>query len=286
MSKVESYIWKDAKLICGASKVQNETRLIDMDQEQLQTCYTHCKNMLYNTDPKNLGRMIVLDTISKQLDCCGAELALRYFISLTDSNGKYLYTADSLLMDLHSWTRSIPDYDPKENYRLQDFVEVPAEYQGVSIELLMKACRDGLGNLDHSKITKTFIYDRLGLYLTTDELYAIDKDLEDHGMDPNKITLAAKIENHVKFPLGLSGVEIKINPKGLTGEEFKDMVNLKKLKGYKYCKYSALTSNQLKTLRYKVLFELEERTLYQIKTWKTIMQQIEEVAKYKHYKLS
>ena len=286
MNKIESYIWKDAKLGFSKTETQNETRLVDMDQDQLQACYTHTKDMLYNTNPKNLGRMIVLDTISKQLDCCGAELALRYFISLTDSNGKYLYTPDSLLMELHSWIRSIPDYDPKDNYRLKDFVEVPAEYQGVLIELLMKACRDGLGNLDHSKITKTFIYDRLGLYLTTDELYEIDKDLEEHGIDPNKVALTTKIENHIKFPLGLSGIEIKINPKGLTGEEFKDMVNLKKLKGYKYCKYSALTSNQLKTLRYKVLFELEERTLYQIKTWKTIMQQIEEVAKYKRYKLS
>lgn len=286
MSKIETFVWKDAKLVRGSSEIQNETRFIDMNQDQLQTCYTHSKNMLYNTDPKNLGRIIILDQISQQLDNCGAELALRYFLDLKDNQGKYLYTNESLLMELHSWCRSIENYDPKENYRLQDFVEVPTEYQGVLIETLMKACQDRLGILDHSKITKTFIYNRLGLYLTTEELYEIDKDLEEHGMNPNKISLQTKIENHIKFPLGLSGIEIRINPKGLTGEEFKDMVNLKKLKGYKYCKYSALTTHQLHTLRYKVLFELEERTLWQIKTWKTIMQEIEEVAKHQHFKLS
>ena len=36
----------------------------------------------------------------------------------------------------------------------------------------------------------------------------------------------------------------------------------------------------------KVLFLLEDRTKYQAKKWKEIMSQIEEVAKYKNFKLS
>lgn len=288
MSDINSYIWKDARLNRwdhNKKELQAETRLIDMDKDQLQMCYAHCKEMLYNTNSKNIGRMIILDQISQQLDYCGAELAFRYFLSLKDKNGNYLYSKESLLSDLHTWVRSVPNYSPKNNYRLKDFLTLPSEYQSVLIESLMKACRDALGVFNHSKITKTFIYDRLGIYLTSEELKSIDNDIKSVGIDPEKVTLQEKIENHIKFPLGLSGVEIKINPKGLSGAEFKDMVNLKKLKGYQYCKYSSLTSDQLKTLRNKVLYALEERTAYQVMTWKTLMSQIEEVARYKEFTL-
>jgi hypothetical protein len=79
---------------------------------------------------------------------------------------------------------------------------------------------------------------------------------------------------------------VKINPKGLTGSELRDLVNMKKYKGYRACKYSELTTSQLQTLRSKVLFALEQRTTMQAKKWKEIMTQIEEVAKYKKYKLN
>lgn len=284
--KMDSYIWKDATLKNTKSKMCIETRLIDMDNDQLQMCYDHCKEMLYNTSTKTPGRIVVLDQISKQIDYCGAELALRYFKSLTDSEGNYLYTNEGLLCDLLSWIRSIPNYSSKDNYRLKDILQVPTEYQGVLLEDLAKACKDTLGAFNHSKITFTFIYDTLGLYLTSEELKSINKDLREHGFDPNKITLQDKINNHIKFPLGISDINIKINPKGLTGAEFKDMVNLKKLKGYKYCKYSALTDDQLHTLRSKVLHALEERICKQAHLWTSLMTQIEEVANYKKYKLS
>lgn len=283
--KIDSYIWKDARVKDMQNPIQVETRLVDMTDDQLQMCYSHCKEMLYNTDPKNLGRMIVLQQISKQLDCIGAELALRYFKSLTDTQGNYIYTSEGLLCDVLSWVRSIPNYKPADNYRLKDILQVPAEYQGVLIEDLIKACKDTLGAFNHSKITRTFIYDRLGLYLTSEELKEIDNDLREHGLNPNKIALQTKIDNHIKFPLGIQDVTVKINPKGLSGKEFKDMINLKKLKGYKYCKYSALSDSQLHTLRSKVLHALEARVANQACMWSNLMNQIEEVAKYKHYTL-
>jgi hypothetical protein len=64
------------------------------------------------------------------------------------------------------------------------------------------------------------------------------------------------------------------------------MINMKRLRGWKMCKYSSLSTSQLRTLRSKVLCALEYRTKWQAKKWKEIMGQIEEVAKYKHYKLS
>ena len=283
--KIDSYIWKDARVKDMQNPIQVETRLVDMTDDQLQMCYMHCKEMLYNTDPKNLGRMIVLQQISKQLDCIGAELALRYFKSLQDSSGNYIYTNEGLLCDILSWIRSIPNYSAQDNYRLKDILQVPSEYQGVLLEELIKACKDTLGAFNHSKITRTFIYDYMGIYLTSEELKDIDNDLRNNGLDPSKISFQTKIDNHIKFPLGLQNINVKINPNGLNGKEFTDMINLKKLKGYKYCKYSALSDSQLHTLRLKVLHTLEARVANQARRWSNLMNQIEEVAKYKHYTL-
>ena len=65
---IDSYVWKDARLTHNKDEKQVETRLVDMDEEQLQMIYEHCKEMLYNSDSKNAGRMIILDQIAKQLE--------------------------------------------------------------------------------------------------------------------------------------------------------------------------------------------------------------------------
>jgi hypothetical protein len=244
--------------------------------------YDHCKEMLYNTDTSNAGRMIIIDQIAKQLDYCGAELALRWFKSLTDQKGDYIYSNETLMSELRSW---IAGFDEDENYTLKDFVSVPAEYRNVKISALQLACRDALGSFDHSKITHSFIY-KLGIFLTQEELKEIDDDIKAAGLNPDSYTLQSKIENHIKLPLSIMNAELHIDPKGLSGTEFRDMINMKRLKGWKMCKYSSLSTSQLRTLRSKVLSALEYRTKWQAKKWKEIMSQIEEVAKYKHYKLS
>lgn len=282
MSSINSYVWKDKRLTQDRGEKQVEYKMVDMEEEQLQTIYDHCKEMLYNNDPKNPGRMIVIEHITKQLECCRAELALRWFQTLQDSNGNYLYTAESLMIDIHNWTNRLENAD---NYLLKDFLQVPAEYRNVRIKRLQEACRDSLGSFDHSKITYSFIY-KMGIYLTQEELREIDNDLVEAGLNPDSYTLQTKITNHIKVPLNIIDADIRINPRGLTMGEFRDMINLKHLKGYKMCKYSALTTRQLQTLVSKVLFSLEDKTKCQAKRWKIIMTQIEEVANYKHFKLS
>lgn len=287
MSNINSYVWKDARLTHDKNEQQVETRLVDMDEDQLQMIYSHCKEMLYNTDPKNEGRLVLIDKINEQYNKCGAELALRWFKTLINSaTGAPLYTSDSLYTELKNWVKVIPNYDDNEKYQLKHILEVPASFGNVFVKDLMDACKDALGIFNHSKITYSFIYSQLGVYLTQEELKEIDKDLTIAGLDPEKITLQAKIENHVKLPLGLMNTEVKINPKGLTGSELRDLVNMKKYKGFRACKYSELTTSQLQTLRSKVLFSLETRTKLQAKKWKEIMYQIEEVAKYKHFTLN
>ena len=217
-----------------------------------------------------------------------SEDSFRYdFNSITkiwreDKDGNYIYSNETLMSELRSWTDGC---DPSENYTLKDLVQVPAEYRNVSLNSLQLACRDALGSFDHSKITHSFIY-KMGIFLTQEELREIDSDLKDQGLNPDNYTLQTKIENHIKLPLNVLNVDLKVNPKGLSGTEFRDMINIKHLKGYRMCKYSVLTTSQLRTLRSKVLCALEDRTKWQAKKWKEIMSQIEEVAKYKHFKLS
>jgi len=46
-----------------------------------------------------------------------------------------------------------------------------------------------------------------------------------------------------------------------------------------------MSTNQLKVLRKKVLYALEDEVLVQIKLWETLLKQIEEVAEYNHINL-
>ena len=278
---INSYIWKEKRLTRDRSEKQLEYRMVDMEEEQLQFIYNHCKQMLYNENSKSKGRMIVLNRIAEQLDYCRAELAYRYFLSLENGKtGEPLYSADSLMTELRNITGQIDD-----NYYLGDVMSVPSEYSKVKLKYLKEACKDALGLFDHSKITQSFLCD-MGVYLSQKELKEIDSDLVSYGLNPNKFTLLQKIENHIKVPLNLKeNQSLRINPKGLNATEFRDMINMKHYKGPNTCRYSDLSTGQLKTLLTKVLYALEAKVQYHIKTWGQLMSQIEEVAEYKHFKL-
>lgn len=281
---INSYVWRDARISKDRSEKQVETRLVDLDEDQLQMIYNHCKEMLYNSEYKHLGRMHIVNQIETQLDCINSELAYRWFMEQKDSKGEPLFTPESLLLEIRYWKLSIENYNPNERYELRDFVEVPKQFKHVSIDLLQAACRDSLGSFDHSKITLNFLY-KLGIYITNEEMKEINEDIKITGLDPNKISLQTKIANHIKTPLNLINADIKVNAKGLSAKEFTAMIYLKRFKGHKSCKYSALSQIQLETLNNKVLYALEDIVRKQIVNWQNIMSQIEEVAKYKHFKL-
>ena len=273
-SKIESYVWKDRRLTEDRTEKAAEYKMVDMADYELQQAYNHCKHMLYNNDPNNPGRTLVLDMISEQLEYCGAELALRWFKSLTDDNGNLLYSNDSLLTDIRNWLSTAPERSGTV-YRLHDFVKVHPDFNSVSIDALIKACRDSLGFIDLSKISFSFIY-RLGIYFTADELKEMNSYTCGHGLQEKFDIL--------KYQLGLKDeVVLKANPNGLTEQQFRDMIHLKKQKGFTKCKYSELTTGQLETLRKKVLYSLEDEVLFQVNIWTTLMKQIKEVVEYKHY---
>lgn len=277
MNKLETYIWKDAKNYAGQTK-PNETRLIDMSCDQLQMVYDHCKSMLYNTNPGKLGRLILAEEIKEQIQACSAELTLRWFKSLEDEHGHSIYNNDNLLAYLYAWSKQDDDV-------LSTFLKVPPEHENTSIKLLKKACRDALGYFNHKHITKSFLYSKLGIYLSAEEITEINQDIETVGVNAKNVAFSTKIENHIKFPLNIEGADIIINPSGLSGKEFISM-SVMKSKWRNGCKYSELSTIQLQTLKSKVLYALYDRVIIQSKCWEKLMAQIEEVAKYKQFKLN
>ena len=72
-----------------------------------------------------------------------------------------------------------------------------------------------------------------------------------------------------------------INSKGLNYTQMRAMLNLKPNK-----KYMDLTTIQLETLRYRILFNLEETVKKHISDWEVRMTEIESVATFKGFKLS
>lgn len=274
MNDLNSYIWKEKKISKNRNEKQKEIKLVDMSEKELNKAYEHCKMMLYNNSNSNPGRMVVLDLISKQINDCGAELALRWFKSLRNEKDEVIYTNSSLLIELRNYIASI-NYDPKYVYKLQDFIQTPPDYKSVTLESVMKACLDSLGKFDQSHITYSFIY-KLGIWFTSEELTELNNEAKGNSLK-EKLYI---IKNWLHLD---DSVEINLNPSGLTLGQFTSMIHLKR-NGKN--KYSELTTDQLITLRNKVLYSLEEVVLYHIKMWKDLMSKIEEVANYKQFKLN
>ena len=46
MNKLETYVWRDAKITNNRDEKAVEYRLVDMEPEQLNFAYNHCKHIL------------------------------------------------------------------------------------------------------------------------------------------------------------------------------------------------------------------------------------------------
>ena len=86
----------------------------------------------------------------------------------------------------------------------------------------------------------------------------------------------------VKERLNIKELErLYINSKGLNYTQMRAMLNIKPNR-----KYLDLTTAQLETLRYRILFNLEETVKEHIAAWENRMEEIELVATHKGYKLN
>ena len=152
-SKLNSYVWKGQKEIDANGKyVQNEQRMIDMTEQQLNGAYDHCRTMLFNKDSRNPGRHLVLSLISDQRDRCGAELFLR------DIKTEKGIDRFSLVMPINVFKGNNAELFAQSRPTLDlAFQDLPDEFRQVPIDLVLDACIDRLGAFNKKHITRAFI---------------------------------------------------------------------------------------------------------------------------------
>ena len=261
---VKNFIWKGEKKEINGVMTQEEIRLIDADEKQLNKFYNHCMSMLYNQDKQNPGRYLLLDIIKDQIARCNCELFLRW---LEQEKGKPRFTfLSDVRTILDNNKENIPD---TTNIPISTIVGgCPDEFKEIPISLIIDGCIDRLGYFNKQHITLSFIL-KQGLWFTQQEL----KDLTEKNEDG---TTKDRVEV-VKEKLGLikPGINPYITPKGLNFAQLKAMISLRSKK------YSELTTDQLKTLRNIILFALSDEVRFHINQWEARISQLQEVAKLK-----
>lgn len=265
---LESFIWKGTKVLDQTGRyVQSEKRLVDMNETELQSCYTHCKTMLFNKDPQKPGRYTVLELINDQKDRCGAELFLRYIeTEKTVSRFSLITLINTFLSNNKEALKNV-----KAVVGMM-FDNVPDEFEKVPISLVIDGCLDRLRAFDKKHITRTFIL-KQGIWLTPAE----SKELSEY-VKTNSIADKLLI---IRERLNIKDEEkLHLNSRGLSYTQMRAMLTIKPNK-----KYRDLTTTQLEVLRTRILFTLEEAVLEHIESWENRMEEIELVAGDKNYKL-
>ena len=136
---INSYVWKGPKV----NGIQEEIKLVDASFDQLRKFYTHCRQMLYNKDSKNPGRITLLTIVTDQIQRCRAELLIRWL----RSEKQYTYTR--CLEDLKNIianNKEILTQETIKNYPIGSIMNgLPIDFEQVPISLVMDACLDSLG---------------------------------------------------------------------------------------------------------------------------------------------
>lgn len=261
---VKSFVWKLARRADGT---QEEVRLMDATPEQLNQFYSHCHSMLYSTDKLNPGRYVLLDIIREQREKCNVELYLRKLKEGAFTNGES-YPRHLYCQDVLNCIRMNKEHFPQNELKNISITAitggVPKEFSRLSIDSVVSGCLDTLGNFDNKHITFSFILN-LGVYLTPDEM----KEFNEKDKDGNTRSKLEVIKERLNIK---PSVRLIVKPTGLNYSELRAMLNLRPKK------YSDLTTDQLVTLRNKVLFRLEQEVNFHIDSWEERIRQIELVA--------
>lgn len=263
---VKSFVWKLARKADGT---QEEVRLLDASEEQLNSFYKHCKSMLYSEDKLNPGRYVLLKIIEEQRRKCNIELFLRKLEAGSICSDNRPYPRHLYIQDIRSYMNMHKEDFPSNELKEISIASIsgglPREFSRISIDEVLNGCLDQLGYFDNKHITFSFILN-MGVYLTPAEMKEFDeKDKE--GNTRSKLEI-------IKERLGINpNVRLTVKPTGLNFNELRAMINLKAKK------YSDLTTDQLTVLRNKILFRLENEVMFHIEQWEDRMRQIELVAK-------
>lgn len=272
---VNSFVWKFQKVREGNSFTQDEIKLMDATEEQLNAFYQHCMTMLYNKDPKNIGRKPLLDLVKDQITKCNAMLFVNWLT--VGSDDRKPYPKFEFFQDMKKDLEMKEDTLPRntwETAKITKLYSVPSEFAPLTIQNVFDACLDQLGVFNKQHITLSFIT-KMGLWFTNEEL----KDLAEKDPQSGKLINRLKV---VKARCNLRPeTTLFINQKnGLSYKEFRAMRNLKNVR------YSGLTTDQLTILRDKILNRLSIEILDHIDQWKERIRQIKLVAKTKGYTIN
>ena len=263
---IKTFVWKFAR---NSEGIQNEIKLVDATPEQLQTFYSHCKSMLYNTDKNNPGRYVLLDIIKEQRDKCNIELFLRKMeLGSISADGKG-YPKFMYCQNILDFKKKNSEYFASHDFESSPISiftgKLPREFENLTIGSIMHACLDQLGIFNAKHITFSFILN-MGIYLTSEEMKEFNEK-DSTGKKRSKLEL-------IKERLNINNsVQLIVKPGGLNFSEFRAMVNLRTKK------YSELTTDQLTVLRNKVLFRLENEVMFHASQWEKKIEEIEKVAK-------
>ena len=271
---INSFIWKGPK---KENRTQDEIKLVDATPDQLKEFYEHCKSMLYSTDKVNPGRYTLKDIVRDQINKCNTELYLRYlenkYLSSTERKS---YPRYLLMKDLKTFLDANIEAIPRDQWKIAKVSEamdnIPEEFRDVTIENVLDGCLDTLGTFDKRHLSLNFLT-KLGVWFTTAELK--DLTVKDEVTGKNKDRSKVIIERLRLNP----NTQIKVSSKGLSYAELRSMLTLK------VKKYSDLTTEQLLTLRNKVLFRFENEIDYHISQWEERIKQLEMVANSKGFSL-
>lgn len=264
-SDINSFVWKGEKELDASGRYkQPEIKMINLSQEDLQKYYDHCKKMLFNQDPSKPGRYLVLERIPEQRDRCGAELFLRY---LEQNKGMSRF---SLLGSINEFQKNNREILKTWKPTIEDvFANIPEEFGKIPLYLVIDGCLDRLGTFNKKAITRNFVL-KQGIWLTPTE----SKELMEEGSGKQRLEI-------IRERLNIQDVErLSINSKGLNFTQMRAMLNIKQDR-----KYMDLTTTQLETLRYRILFNLEENVKEHIAFWERKMEELEIIANYRGIKL-
>lgn len=267
-SDFSNLIWKGEKRKEGEKYVQNSEKIVEMTPERLKECWSHCEKMLRNNDPKHLGRYNVLEEVTSEINKCNTELLLRYFENTYQKIENRIATKRFSLMislrQLMSNNSEISDWSVVPISHISD--NLPDEFKDISISDVLDGCTDNLGAFNKQHLTMTFIT-KMGLWFTKAE----ENELKGTTNSNTERLKIAKERLHLPAKLVL-----RFSEKGLSYHEMRAMLTLPKKQ-----KYSDMTTEQLLTLRNKVLLRLSREIDGHIYSWKRLQKQIEIVAKNK-----
>ena len=267
---INSFVWKGRKVEVDGQFKQEEKRLVDCTEAELRGFYDHCQSMLYNKSDKDPGRYVLLGIIKDQRVRCNAELFLRW-LEDPDEVGFPRFKFLEALRGFLDTNRETVDPATFQIHGVLNSDQCPTEFADIPCSIVLEGCLDRLGRFDKHHLTLSFIL-KQGLWFTPQE----SKDLAIKDENGNIRDRIEVVRENLKLP---ATIKIHTSPKGLSYSQLRSMINLKSKK------YSDLTTDQLRLLRDRILFSLEDDVRLHADQWEERKKQIIKVMESKGYSL-